>query len=183
MMLSLKTVGEAITMGIQASLIKCEKLFLKRNHHRNIKTKIFISILILMLMSICASTILTMYTDGYSFVHGCYLWFVTFSTIGFGDYIPLSVMEEEIVLQHGRGQNKLIIIGALSMIPSVVGICVVAAFLNSLIDLMKSFRKRVIRRNLRHSYDVQDTEVSTSTTEMHARYSRRLSIRKRTNSI
>jgi len=68
--------------------------------------------------------------EGWSFLDGIYCWFVTFTTIGFGDYVPFS---------HYREKNintpwKVYLIGLLFTVPFIAGLCLVSSLLNILVQ-------------------------------------------------
>jgi len=68
--------------------------------------------------------------EGWSFLDGMYCWFVTFTTIGFGDYVPFA---------HYRDKNvntpwKVYLTGVLFTVPFIAGLCLVSSLLNLLVQ-------------------------------------------------
>lgn len=84
-----------------------------------------------MSLLICILATVETYIDGWTFLEGVYCWFVTFTTIGFGDYIPF----QEFRLEK-KGKEKWILLGTgiLFTIPFVIGLCLVSSFVNLLVD-------------------------------------------------
>lgn len=141
-MVVLTSIGEAITLGINKFIVLCEKRLLKRAHPRRMKTKILVFTLVCIVLTICICSVMTMHTDEFSFQEGLYAWFVTFSTIGFGDYIPFNVMEK-----NHSDYVEVILFEALTAVPFVFGLCMVAALLSSLLDLITHFRVSAVIQN------------------------------------
>ena len=84
----LKTVGENICHLICYIITKVEKNSLKKGEVTRLHMKSFIATCVLMISLIFLMAGVSIHYDKWSFVEGMYVWFVTFTTIGFGDYIP-----------------------------------------------------------------------------------------------
>ena len=86
-MLALKSVGELIAKLVNATVTKFEKKILKRAEPKQIQTKSAVLLFSLMIGLMIAAGVFSMTsTTDWTFVEGMYFWFITFSTIGFGDY-------------------------------------------------------------------------------------------------
>ena len=87
-LLALKSIGELIAKGINEIVTKFEKKILKKSEPKYVKPKsaVILSMLVVLLIAINSFAITARLTD-WTFIEGVYFWFVTFTTIGFGDYV------------------------------------------------------------------------------------------------
>ena len=91
-LLTLNSVGELIAKLISKILTKFERKFLGRPEPKHVKIKTAVTLglsMIAIMIICCAASRWRRERRGLSwtFVEGAYFWFVTFSTIGFGDYV------------------------------------------------------------------------------------------------
>ena len=135
-MLALKAIGESIVNGIRYLVLKIEKRVLHRRRVRRIKVKTFTGTCLLMMMFILSGTVMEVLAEDWSFVQGVYVWFVTFSTIGFGDHIPLQELEQ--TPEH-RSKGIWVLIFGLAFF-MMAGLCVVSAVLTSLVYAAEEIR-------------------------------------------
>ena len=115
-MLALKTLGEVIAGVIQSVVLRIEKHIFKKVHVHKIRMKTFIGTCLLMVLLLLLGTLIEVLAEGWSFVEGIYTWFVIFSTIGFGDYVPFQSLDQK--TNHNAQK----------------GLCVVSAVLTSLVQ-------------------------------------------------
>ena len=94
-MLALKTLGEVIAGVIQSVVLRIEKRIFKKRHVHKIRMKTFIGTCLLMVLFLLLGTLIEVLAEGWSFVEGIYTWFVIFSTIGFGDYVPFQSLDQK----------------------------------------------------------------------------------------
>lgn len=66
---------------------KFERKILKRLEPKHIKTKGAVILFSTMISIIALNSVLLMDQTDWTFVEGVYFWFITFTTIGFGDYV------------------------------------------------------------------------------------------------
>lgn len=147
-MLALKAIGEAIVNGIRYLVLKIEKRVLHRRRVRRIRVKAFIGTCLVMITFILSGTVMEVLAEDWSFVQGVYVWFVTFSTIGFGDHIPLQELEQT---PEYRNKGIWVLIFGLAFF-MMAGLCVVSAVLTSLVHAAEEIRGTTfvvarIRRN------------------------------------
>ena len=67
--------------------MKFEKKILKRSEPKQMKIKSAMVLFLIMLLLIVANGLLIMHFKAWSVIEGVYFWFITFTTIGFGDYV------------------------------------------------------------------------------------------------
>lgn len=68
-----------------------------------------------------------------------YAWFVTLSTIGYGDYLPALDLLRKAKKSSDSEISLLLIISA-SALPYLAGLCMVSGVLNSLVDVVEESR-------------------------------------------
>ena len=73
---------------IRSCVISFERKILKRNRPRNIQRKSLIAVFVLTAVCLCAMSAISAKIEKWDFSLALYVWFVTLTTIGFGDYIP-----------------------------------------------------------------------------------------------
>lgn len=143
-LLMLKSIGELITKWVNFIATKLEQKILKREEPKQVKTKSAAILLLLMVSLIVTNSLVVMYLEDWTFVEGIYFSFVTWSTIGFGDYLPLKkdkVPQSTRQLfvntsKHYENQttetNLKFLSGILIPLYVIVGLCIVSSVLNSI---------------------------------------------------
>ena len=164
-LLTLNSIGELIAKGVNTIVTKVEKKILKREEPKQVKTKsavILFSIMIVVLLAY--SLFLDIYLD-WTLVEGVYFWFVTLTTIGFGDYIPhmtqmvnLSMKsinasknyisdDESANLGNSTISTTMVFLGIAFYFMYILGLCIVSSVLNSIMAVVeeRKFRPRCPR--------------------------------------
>lgn len=142
-LLTLKSVSELITKLVNAVVTKFEKKALKRVAPKHVQSKSAATLVTLMLGLMIASSFLTKLLQGWTLVEGAYYWFITFTTIGFGDYVfhqPQKIMQLSVnstgkFVKEDVDEKELIfavIQKKLIALYSLMGLCIVASVLNSI---------------------------------------------------
>ena len=144
-MLALKAIGEVIASGVRSLVLKIEKLLFKKRRVHRIRTKTFLGTCLLMIFFLLLGTVMEMLAEGWSFVEGIYVWFVTFATIGFGDYVPFQAMEQKVKY---RKKGLWVFLFGLAFF-TLAGLCVVSAVLTSLVQAAEEIRKKTMRVGVR----------------------------------
>lgn len=172
-MLTLKTAGELLATCIRFLVIKIETGILKRAEPKHIKKKMFLVANTLMVVLITSASVASMFLDSWSFFEGVYVCFVTFTTIGFGDYVQLESIVKKV--DHGEtSKGYLFLYGILFTLPYLIGLSLTSCLLTCLVDSIdhiRDFRDRffsfwpniasVLRRFLRcntSKYDVKEED-------------------------
>ena len=138
-MLTLKTVGELVSKMVNKFIYMLETKARGGRRPRRVKTKSFFTILTLMVLTLCAFGLKQSYMEGWTFIEGVYAWFVTLSTIGYGDYVPnwglLLRCEESL---HSKITLGLVI--SASALPGMTALSVVSGVLNSVVEALEEFK-------------------------------------------
>ena len=149
----LKSIGELITKWVNFIATKLEQKILKREEPKQVKTKSAAILLLLMVSLIVINSLVMMHFEDWTFVEGIYFSFVTWSTIGFGDYLPLKKvpqnMRQLFVNTSKRYQNKTtktsftFLSGILTPLYVIVGLCIVSSVLNSIMTAVEERQCRL----------------------------------------
>ena len=157
-------------------MTKLEKKILNSLEPKKIKTKSAVILFLLMLAYLLVTTRLHMSLSDWTFVEGLYFWFITFSTIGFGDYIPhksqqritqlfingTAIQEnEEGRIFHSQKDALKIFVAMGYMCHSIIGLCLVSSVLNSIVEALEEqkCRPRCLGCVSRKTQDLADVDV------------------------
>ena len=116
-----------------------QKLFCLRSEPKHIKRKTFLaaSLLAVALHILCAAS--ATYSEGWSFMTSLYAWFTTFTTIGFGDYVPFEALQRK--LDQGKVSADGVIVPGLALtLPWMVRFGVTSCLLNCTVDSLDDIR-------------------------------------------
>ena len=87
--LLLQLIGEKLLHGEQVLVTAFERRFLKREETpRYLNEKCFFLGLLVLVIILTTSAAIHMKTDEWTFLEGFYCFFITYTTVGFGDFIP-----------------------------------------------------------------------------------------------
>lgn len=123
-LLTLKSIGELISRRLKVIVTKFEKKILKRPEPKRVQTK----------------SALTHSLD-WTFIEGLYFWFITFTTIGFGDYVISNIDVPSYnkltfnISSHQENKDESVdlhIDNILNMLNCLIGLCIVSSVLNSI---------------------------------------------------
>ena len=149
-MLTLKSAGELIAEIANTIVTRFEKKILKNVEPKRVKTKSAVILFSFMVLLIVGNGLLVMTLYDWTFVQGVYYWFVTLSTIGFGDYVIRGKIEVNNItgpkLDSGIGDleqaSAKVVMGILFMIQNLLGLCVVSSVLNAIMVAMEEVKLR-----------------------------------------
>ncbi|KAL9966746.1 hypothetical protein ACROYT_G024864 [Oculina patagonica] len=145
-MLALKTAGELLATCIRFLIVKTETVLLKRAEPKHVKMKRFLAANTMMVVLIILASVSSTFLESWSFVEGVYAWFITFTTIGFGDFIQMESMVRKV--DHGEtSKGYLLLYGILYSLPYLVGLSLTSCLLTCLVDSInhiRDFRDRIV---------------------------------------
>ena len=156
-MLALKSVGELIAKWVSAIVTKFEVKILKRSEPKRLQAKSAAILFSLMVLMIVGNGLLMMFFAGWSLVEGVYFWFVTLTTIGFGDYTTRSPQRiTHLTINSSRNQQNYTLqkVDAGDITASIFGelfftfyfilcLCIVSSVLNSIMAAMEQSKCRL----------------------------------------
>ena len=149
-MLTLKSAGELIAEIANTIITRFEKKILKNVEPKRVKTKSAVILFSFMVLLIVGNGLLVMTLYDWTFVQGVYYWFVTLSTIGFGDYVIRGKIEVNNItgpkLDSGirdlEQASAKVVMGIIFMIQNLLGLCVVSSVLNAIMVAMEEVKLR-----------------------------------------
>lgn len=138
-MLALKTTGEVLACCIRFAVVRTEALIFKKADPKHLKKKMFIVASVLLAVLIILASVASTFLDEWTFLEGLYVWFITFTTIGFGDYVYLESTVRKV--DHGdTSKVYLLIYGLLSVLPYLLGLSLMSCLLTCLVDSIDHIR-------------------------------------------
>ncbi len=143
-MLAFKTSGELLAASFRFLVIKTETVMLKKAEPKHVKKKTFSVATALMVVLVILSALSSTYFEDWTFMEGLYAWFITFTTIGFGDYVQFESHARK-VAQGESPKTSLLVHGIIFAVPYVVGLSLMSCILNCLVDSVdhiRNFRDR-----------------------------------------
>ena len=134
-MLALQSMGEVTAKLVNAIVTKIEKKILKRTEPKHVQTKSAVILFSLMVVSLFVGGTLQIFQN-LSLREGVYFWFITCTTVGFGDYVPQKVTKRIRQLSLDSTETfeveETISIEMFFVIECVIGLCIVSSVLNSI---------------------------------------------------
>lgn len=128
-MLAMKSLGELLAIGVRSLVIKTETILLNRTEPRHVKLNtICVSGYIIVFQHVMLASLSTSFTANWSFLESFYAWFITLSTIGFGDVEKMSKL-------------LLILYMVLFSLPYVMSLSFCSCILSLLVDSMDQIRQ------------------------------------------
>jgi len=143
-MLALKTTGELLATSIKYFVLKTETVILKRTEPKHVKKKTFFVATTLMLVLLISTGASAVYLENWTFIEGLYVWFTTFTTIGFGDFVPFHSFVRD-TEQGKASRGELFVHSLLFFVPYMAGLSLTSCLLSCAvesIDEIRDFRDR-----------------------------------------
>jgi len=117
-------------------------------------------------LSLCAAT--QVIWEKWTFLDAFYAWFVAYSTIGFGDYIPF----DSVVSRQDEHGLTAAIFHVMATFPALFGLGIVASVMNALFVVFDKYRLHIgsfpCRRSRRHRKRKSKDKVKLSFAKMDA---------------
>lgn len=138
-MLALKTSGEVLADCFRVLVVKTETGIFKRAETKHVKKKTFFVACTLMVILLLLASLSSTYFEEWSFMEGLYAWFITFTTIGFGDYVQFESHAKKVT--HGNDSTAhLLLHGIIFAVPYVIGLSLMSCILTCLVDSVDHIR-------------------------------------------
>ena len=155
-LLALKSIGELVAKSINNIVKRFEKKVLKRSEPKHVKPKSAMILFTLLFLFIVINRLAITEHRDWSIIEGVYFWFITFTTIGFGDYvlnkskrirkISVSMFTNKSISQENEHASG----GDLSgrhiffLIYFILCLCIVSSALNSIMAIIaeRKYRRR-----------------------------------------
>ena len=135
-LLTLKTAGELISRFLACAVTRFERKVLKNKDVRLVEIKCTILALTVMALYLSLSASVQVIWEKWTFLDAFYAWFVAFSTIGFGDYIPF----DSVVPRQDEHGITAAIFHVMATFPALFGLGIVASVMNSLFIVFDNYR-------------------------------------------
>lgn len=155
-MLAFKSIGEIIAKWISNVVEKFETKIFKRTRPKRMQAKSTVFLVSLMVLIIMVNGSLMMRVFSWSLMEGVYFWFITLTTIGFGDYVPAKsqrIMKLSISISHDNEEKSaagatekitIIFTGIFYTFYVVLCLCFVSSVLNSVVATMEESKCRTL---------------------------------------
>ena len=140
-LLTLKSIGELIARQLKLLVTKFEKKILKRPEPKRVQTKSAMILVALMVVLMVGSALFVTNLLDWTFIEGLYFWVITFTTIGFGDYVISNIDVPSYnnlifnISSHQENQDESVdlhIYNILDILNCLFGLCIVSSVLDSI---------------------------------------------------
>lgn len=92
--LTLKSIGEGYNSMVKWLITKFENcLCRKQNESKNLELKVLLGNIFVLTSIVFSAAAASQATNGWSIRQGVYVWFITLTTVGFGDFVPEAMMK------------------------------------------------------------------------------------------
>lgn len=153
MLSTLKYSGEATLVYVRKLVICTEKKICRKPRPDNINIKCFVASVVILVANLVGGALIFQRVNKICFLQGLYASFVTFSTIGFGDY--RLTMDKH---AHNYNSSVLTMIIVIQFPLLLFQLTTVSCVINSAIDLMEKAHRRVtFKRRKNRSVNTKDT--------------------------
>ena len=171
--LAFKSIGELIARCVNNIVENFEMKILKREEPKRMRKKSVAFLTLLTLVLVTANGFIMMDLFQWTFIESVYFWFVTLTTIGFGDYTMVKsqrIMELSINISqnHDEGKDKAgqktfeIFTVLFFLFDLILCLCIVSSVLNSVVSFIEENKLRAPcpRCVSRRTQDQVDNEIN-----------------------
>lgn len=125
-LLTLKSAGELISKLLSGLIVNFEKKLLHTQFVDHVEIKCTILTFGLMVVFLSLGSVMQVLWENWTFLDAFYAWFISFTTVGFGDYIPFdSIIPREDGLLAAMFH-------LFATFPAIFGLCLVASVIDAL---------------------------------------------------
>lgn len=136
----MKSAGELLASCIKFIVVKSDTFLLKKAEPKHVKRKTFFVANALVIIILVLASVSSIYLENWSFLEGLYAWFITFTTIGFGDYVHLESISRK--ASYGEiPKYRVVFYGILLCLPYVIGLSLVSCILSCIVDSVDQIRE------------------------------------------
>jgi ABC-type phosphate/phosphonate transport system permease subunit len=128
----LKSIGEKVAEIIPEVIGRIEKRLLRRDEPANVQVKTTMIVFVIMALLLLTLAAFAHAYEGWTFFEGFYFAFITLSTIGFGDFVPLHPADTS---KHNGLHTVLFTV--LTFVYITVGLAIVSSALLSISRLFE----------------------------------------------
>ena len=136
----MKSAGELLASCIKFIVVKADSFLLRKAEPKHVKRKTFFVANALVITILVLASVSSIYLENWSFLEGLYAWFITFATVGFGDYVHL----ESISRKASNGEipkYRVVFYGILLSLPYVISLSLVSCILSCIVDSVDQIRE------------------------------------------
>ena len=139
---ALKATGDLLSYGFCHLIKFWEKKVLGHTIVKNLETKCAVIAFTVMIVYLGLASVVAMFVDNIGLVQSIYSSFITFTTIGFGDYIPFSRLRIQAINAGDHGAILITVGSVFATFISIFGLGIVSSVLNSLLSAIYANRKK-----------------------------------------
>lgn len=164
----LLSVGNHVSLAIRVFIRYMEKTCLSRVVSGSAEYKSTVVTFVLMILMIIFGAILTSHTDNWSFIEGMYFFFISVSTIGFGDYV---INDGEL---KSADHSKTVAVN-FTIVLITLGLCVVSSVLCSVSAVIEERQKRMrIPESATSALNAANSALNTVTSNLPLKLSTKI---------
>ena len=136
-LITLNSIGAMVTNSCTKAIFATETRLLKRTAVKRMNIKCFILVVVLLMLILFLGALALTSATQWSYSESFYFWFVTLSTVGFGDYV---IGSERIIADMGTWASLFIEIAYIIL--TLMGLAILASVIDGAIKLTGEIKCR-----------------------------------------
>ncbi|XP_068742096.1 two pore potassium channel protein sup-9-like [Montipora capricornis] len=151
-LLLLKSIGDSIVKIVNNAIAKFERKILHTPVPKNLQTKSAVTVFFVLNFLMIINGLILMYLEDWTFVKGMYFWFIAYTTIGFGDYLPLPPRARKVnihkalyfksTLDEDMTEEVSPAAGFIYIVFLVLHLCLASSVVNSIVVAIEEWKHR-----------------------------------------